>query len=320
MANKTFARRNKGEGRRRWWMLGLAAFLLVDIALVVFALNDDRDPSATARLKPASSASTSTNPIPSGAVVPVVEATAAAPQRLLAAVSADVAWRGIVGTCPGGPSELEHTNDGGASWNTVDPAGATGANTLVRLVPASAAEAKVVTLDDECLPQLVGTFVAGDAWEDYTSNLGEYWYVDPADRTDVHSPAGTVAAPCGSVVAMAARSSSGSAVLCADQTLFETSNGGVDWSEAISAPGAVALDTSANGYVIAVAAQGDCSGTSVVVLAGGAPTEPVGCFGEAAPSGQTSLAVADDDTLWLWAGDAFAQSTDGGETWTQILT
>ncbi|SFN36017.1 hypothetical protein [Mycetocola miduiensis] len=318
--NRAFVRRHNGEGRRRWWILALSLFLLFDIALVAFALNANSARTATGELRLSSTASASTTPTPSVTPTLTVAPTVAVSQRLLAAISVDVAWRGVVGTCPDGLSELEYTNDGGESWAVVDPARATGANTLVRVALGSTSEAHVVTLDGECAPQLVGTFVAGEAWEDYSSNLGSYWYVDPADRGNIHAPDGTVAAPCESVVAIATRSSSEAVALCADQALFATSDGGAEWSSTISVPGAVAIDASADGYVIAVAAQGGCVGTSVVMLAGGEPSEPVGCFGEAAPSGQTSLAAAGDNALWLWAGDNFAQSTDGGETWIQILT
>jgi photosystem II stability/assembly factor-like uncharacterized protein len=294
--------------------------LALDIALVALSLNANRLPTGAGNQTPSPLASSSTAPASSTTPSPTDLPAAAVSQRLLAAVSAHVAWRGVVGTCPDGPSEIEYTDDGGESWSAVDPARGTGANTLVRVVPASSSEVKVVTLDDECSLQLVGTFVAGEAWEDYSSNLGAYWYVDPADRANVHSPSGTVAAPCELVVAMAPRSSSEAVLLCADEVLFETSNGGAEWSKAISIPGAVAVDASADGYVVAVAAQGSCAGTSIVTVTDLAPMAPVGCFGDAAPSGQTSLAAADDDTIWLWAGATLAQSTDGGETWNQILT
>jgi hypothetical protein len=318
-SNRAFVRRHNGGGRRRWWVLALALFLVFDIALVAFALNANNTPTATADLGSSSTASTSITPTPTDSPTSTVAPIAAVPQRLLAAISADVAWRGVVGTCPDGQSKLEYTNDGGERWTVVDPARATDANTLVRVVPGSTSEAHVVTLDGECEPQLVGTFVAGEAWEDYSSNLGSYWYVDPTDRAHIHAPDGPVAAPCESVVAIATRSPLEAVALCADQGLFETNNGGAAWSTTISVPGAVALDASTDGYVVAVAGQGDCAGISVVMLLGTVPAEPMGCFGEAASSGQTSLAAAGDDTLWLWAGDIFAQSTDGGETWIQIL-
>jgi hypothetical protein len=318
-SNRAFVRRHTGEGRRRWWTLGLGLFLALDIALVAYALNANNTPATTAGITPAAPASHPAEPAASESSTPVVAPTAAVPQRLLAAVNADVAWRGVIGTCPDGQSQLEYTDDGGDSWDAVDPAVATGANTLIRVVPASRSEARVVTLDDQCSPQLAGTFVAGEAWEDYSSDLGSYWYLNPADRAHIHAPDGPVAAPCESVVAIATRSPLEAVALCADQGLFETNNGGAAWSTTISVPGAVALDASTDGYVVGVAGQGDCAGISVVMLLGTVPAEPMGCFGEAAPSGQTSLAAAGDDTLWLWAGDIFAQSTDGGETWIQIL-
>jgi hypothetical protein len=319
-SSRALVRRTKGEGLpRRWWILALALFLAFDIALVVFALNANRLPTGAGAQSPSPPSATLTSPspspTPSATPTSTVTPTAAVPQRLLAAASADVAWRGAVGSCPGGPSALEYTADGGDNWKAVDPAAATGANTLVRVVPASPFEANVVTLDAECSPQLVGTFVAGDGWEDYSSNLGSFWFVNPADRAAIQSPDGAVAAPCDSVVALATRSTTEALILCANQTLFETTAGGADWSAPVKVPGAVAIDGSADGYVVAVAAQGDCAGTSVVRLINGAPSAPVGCFGGATRPGQLALAAADGGALWLWAGENFARSTDGGTTW-----
>jgi photosystem II stability/assembly factor-like uncharacterized protein len=313
-SNRAPVRRPRGEGLpRRWWFVALALFLALDIALVVFALNANRTSGGAGGQTPAPPSSTS--PAPSATATPAVAPRAAVPQRLLAAVSADVAWRGAIGACPDGPSALEYTNDGGETWNLVDPAPATGATALVRVIPVSPSEANVVSLDGDCAPQLVGTFVAGDAWEDYSSNLGSYWFVNPSDRSTIHSPDGTVAAPCGSVVSIATRSSSDAVVLCADQTVFETITGGKEWSAAITVPGAVAVDVSADSSIVAVSAQGECAGISVVTLTDASPSAPLGCLGEVVAPGQTALAVADDGTLWLWAGEIFARSTDGGATW-----
>ena len=315
-SNRAPVRRPKGEGLpRRWWILALALFLVFDIVLVGLALNSNRTPSSSGVKTPTSTSTPTATSTPSTTPSAAAAPSVAVPQRLLAAVSADVAWRGTVGTCPGGPASLEYTSDGGATWKPSDPAPATGANTLVRVVPESSSEANVVTLNADCAPQLVGTFVAGDAWEDYSANLGSYWYVNPADRAAVHAPNGTVAAPCAAVVAIATRSTSDAAVLCADQKLHITTEAGAKWSGAVDIPGAVAIDGTEAGYVIAVSVQGECSGPSVTVLADGATSAPVGCFGDAAPAGQTAISAGDDGALWLWAGANFARSTDGGTTW-----
>ncbi|WP_411720988.1 hypothetical protein [Mycetocola sp.] len=320
-SSKSFVRRPASEGRRRWWIVALGLFLVFDIALVAFALNANSRPTATADRSSVEPASPSTALTPSATPTPSATSTSsvapvvAVPQRLLAAVNGDVAWRGVVGACSDGSSELEYTADGGATWNVADPAPATGATALVRVVPESSSEANVVTLDAECSPQLVGTFVAGDAWEDYSSNIGSYWYIDPADRAKVHSPGGTVAAPCDSAVAIATRSSSEALVLCANQTLFETTTSGAEWSSAINVPGVVAVAGSEDGYVVAVVAQGECAAASIVALSGETASVPRGCFGEEVTAGQTALAVADDGTMWLWADERIARSDDGGTTW-----
>lgn len=315
-SNRAPVRRPRGEGLpRRWWIVLLVLFLVFDIILVVLALNSDRAPSSAGRQTPIAAPS----PAPSDSVAPSPSQAATAPiapvqRRLLSAVSADIAWRGDIGVCPDGPSALEYTADGGSTWKTVDPGPETGANTVLRLIPADASQANAVTLNADCSPQLVGTFVAGDAWEDYSSDLGSYWYVDPADRATVHSPVGPLAAPCDSVVALATRSSE-AAVLCADQRIFETTAGGTEWSTAVPITGAVALTGFNEGYVVAVVGQSSCAGTSVIVMAAEGPGEARGCLGEAPPAGEVAVAAAEDGTLWVWSGENFERSTDGGMTW-----
>ncbi|AWB85664.1 hypothetical protein C3E77_02850 [Mycetocola zhujimingii] len=234
---------------------------------------------------------------------------------MLAAVTDDVSWRGLTGSCPGNAPELEYTDDGGVTWNSVDPEVRAGFSALVRVVPESASEANVVTLDAECAPQLIGTFVAGDAWEDHSSNLGSYWYLDPMDRATVHAPDGSVPAPCGSAVSIATRSTSEAAVLCEDQAIFSTTDGGANWDTA-TVPGATAVAGAPDGYVVAVVGQGQCTGTSVVTLLGSRVGLPAGCGGEAPAPGETAISMAEGGTLWLWAGAFFARSTDGGLTWS----
>jgi hypothetical protein len=124
-----------------------------------------------------------------------------------------------------------------------------------------------------------------------------------------------VDAPCESVVAIATQSSAEAAVLCNDQTIFETVTGGTVWSAAIFISGAVALNSRDGGYAVAVVEQGGCAGISIVTLAESSGGVPVGCTGEVPPPGQTALAVGDGDSIWLWAGSILVKSTNGGTTW-----
>ncbi|PWC07593.1 hypothetical protein [Mycetocola zhujimingii] len=312
MAHKAFVRRPQREGlSKRWSVIGLSLFVVLDVLLVGAALDAQRGPEVVEQIQAVPSSPPSAEPTATAAV----SANAVRPQRVLAAASGDVAWRGTIGPCPGGTAALEYTDDGGATWKTVDPAAETGAAAVVRVVPESESAANVVTLDAGCSPQLVGTFVAGDAWADHSPRLGSYWYLDPKNVAAIQSPAGMVAAPCSSAVMIATRSTDEAAVLCADETVFRTTDAGSTWSAAIFVPGAVALSGAPDGYIAAVAGQGECGGTSVLAITDSRPGALAGCAGETSAPGQTVVSVSDDGTFWLWSGDVFARSTDGGLTW-----
>jgi hypothetical protein len=306
-------------GGKRWAIVGVAAFVVVDALLVGWAVASVR---ATPAAKEASSVPTvpptTPRPTPTATVTPQAAIpNAVAPSRMLAALNDTVAWRAVTGACPATRATLEHTSDGGASWKQSDAAGPTGASSILRITVASTTDAAAITLDGKnCTPQYIGTYVSGDNWATYPAQLGGSWYLEPAAPTAMHSPKGDVTAPCGAMVGLAAKDASNAAVLCADHTVYRTSDAGASWGKPLAVTGSVALAATADGYVAAATTVPGCAGVAVShfdAASGGAT--PSGCFATATPQPGTVAVASGASTLWLWAGDAFVRSSDGGSTW-----
>ena len=321
-STKSSGRKNRNHpARRRWLIGGLAVFLLFDAGLVFFAL------TAT---KPASSAGTVIEPVetdPSAAepaeieppvVEPVETTPTVTPTRLLTALDASTAWRASSGACPSTSADPELTTDSGTTWESFDASIETDASSILAMTVVDDTEVSLVTLDlADCAPQLVSTFVAGNQWKAYPERAAAAWYVDPSTPDTVHSPSGDAVAPCATVTTFAATDDSSAAVLCTDATVFTTQDAGETWSAPTSVPGAAALAASTDGYQVAVSNPISCVGASLVKVSedGVLDATSGACLTGTVNSGETAVSVAEDGTIWLWAGDAFARSTDGGASW-----
>lgn len=309
--------------RRGWMIVGLAAFVLVDIALVAFALGGPfrapaTEPADTAVVEPVETTTPTPKPVVTKKPVETVElADALPPTRILAALDGSLAWRAVTGPCPAAQALPERTTDGGATWTPSDATRFTGSSAILSIRASSKTEASMVTLSGEgCAPQYDKTFVSGDEWKDYPDRLGGNWYVDPADRASVHSPSGSFSAPCPTVIAFAPRGDTDAGVLCADGAFSRTSDGGASWGKAVSLPGAVNLSAAGSGYLLAAVGQKDCAGVQVLSTSKAldGALSPTGCREAKIKPGQVALSSA-DGVVWLWAGNAMSKSSDGGATW-----
>ena len=322
----------------------IGLFLLIDAVLITSALTStsvdaaadaSSEPTATASAFPVPSATPAASPTAAPTVMPL-PAT-----RLLSAVSATAAWRASTGTCRA-PAAPELSTDSGSSWTATDATGRSGVTALQSIAAQSESVAEFIGLDDDCAPQFVKTFVAGDNYSSYPDELDDAWYVDPADRAAVHGPDGLASAPCDAVVALAASpaDADSAAVLCADSRIFATTNAAASWSAPLTVPGVLTLTATDRGYI--ALAAGDpaassadsgsvaCLGLSVVDVGVLDPaTDPAaetaalsasttGCYAtdEAPAELAANIAVASaEDTLWLWIGDLTLRSTDAGLSW-----
>lgn len=320
------ARRKRGSrarARRRLAVVGLGAFVLVDLGLVAMAVT--REPSGLAAdAEPAISttASVEARPTASPSATPSATTEAVPPSRLLSAVDGDTAWRAQAGTCTPGEGStspsLESTTSAGAAWTpSVVSTGAAPAG-VDRLEATDSTTAFVVgPAGSTCAPAFTQTFSGGAAYADYPDRLTGSWYVARTDRGTVHSPAGGRAAPCPVVVDLAVVSDADGGVLCSDRTFFRTGDGGDTWDAGTVVDGAVAVTADVGTYLVASVGQADCEGTAVSVPSStpGAAATRVGCAPATSETPGAIALSAGTDALWLWADDTVSVSADGGVTW-----
>lgn len=308
--------------RRRLLIIGLVAFVAVDIALIALALAPpDTSSSPRSSIGPVEipSQDTSLSPEPEPpAIVPAV-----VPTRILTARDDLLAWRATTGPCPDSGATPERTEDAGATWSPTDATGPTGIRALQSIIIEGTAVASMVGHSpDDCSPMFVRTYVAGDNYAEYPAGLADAWFVQPLNRAVVHGPGGDRTSPCANTLALAVRDDSSLAVLCENQTIVTSADGGATWPASVPAAGVMNLAPAASGFVAAAVAQASCAGVAILSVPEGAdgasaPAQ-TGCF----PTGATLESLAGNiavsqapATLWLWAGDAFVRSGDGGNTW-----
>ncbi|TFB85618.1 hypothetical protein E3O44_13610 [Cryobacterium algoricola] len=323
--------------RRTGVYIGIAAFIAVDILLIVLALNSNRA-AATAEtaapihtfgvtsVEPTPTPASKVTPTKTATATPASTATPAAatllpvpPTRLLGAVDAKTAWRAQTGSCPTAAATPELTTDAGVTWKKTDASGPTKVTALQRLTATSESTVEFVGLaKQDCAPQFVKTFVTGDNYSSYPDKLAGTWYVNPADRATVQSPAGAEKAPCDAVVTLAVRDSKNAAALCADGRVFATTDAATTWSAPVTLSGVLTLTDTDTGYLAAAVGRADCAGVQVLTLKSSLESAVSGCYPTPTPAqslpGNVAMSGA-SGTLWLWVGDALGRSSDDGATW-----
>lgn len=312
----------RGLRRRRFWVVALVAFLAIDVVLVAWAFSAVKsDPVADVPM-PSPPPLASAEPSPSPSVEPEPEPPVmptVVQSRVLAAWTADVAWRATTGPCPATPALPELTRDGGATWAATDATTPTGTVAVQSIRPEGDAVVSMVTLTAEgCSPAFVRSYVSGDNYGVYPDELPGMWFVDPTDRSVLHAPAvGTVAVPCDSVITVAPADASSAAVLCSDQTVAVTSDSGASWGPRVEVPGAQTVAAVAGGFTVAAVGAPACAGVQLSVLAGGGVEESGCVVVDVAPEslvGEVAVSEA-AGTIWVWAGAALVRSSDGGVSW-----
>jgi hypothetical protein len=308
----------QGSGSAGGIRLSVAAVLLalvaVDLVLVGFAVT--RTHAAAA--EPAGPIPTFGVPptgTPTPAPTPTASPVAAAP-RVLAAVSATEAWRATPGSCQGGGAEVDHSTDGGATWQAVSPPVAQGAGQVLALTGASGANVSaVVASGAACTPDVFITQSSGQFWKEQAPSLAGSTFLEPGAAGSVHTSSGDAASPCAGPVQALDTGDGTVAVLCA-AGVSERADGQSAW---VSSPvqGGLAIAATDHGYVLAASGASGCAGLAIESLPsplGSAAPTPVGCIQQLADPSAVTLSAA-GSSVWLWSGGTTMVSTDGGATW-----
>lgn len=306
------------SARAVWAGAGLTVLALITIGLTFLALTQRGEiseagstPGATPL--PAAPAGPSAAPaeVPAPQTMVVV-----APARVIDAIDASTAVRGVSTTCPE-PTTLQLSSDAGNTWEATEQSGVA---SLQRISAEESGFLAAIGLGvDSCAPAYERSFTWGAAWETMPEELAASWFIDPANRAGVHAPAGDIAAPCPVVLQVAVVDASSAAVLCEDGTVHATVDSGAAWAPTSPIPGVAALGSTTDGYQVVIVNQNGCTGAQVVAVtvADGAVQIGTagGCLDAAVEAGGVAVDGAVDGIVWVWAGDRIGLSLDGGASW-----
>ena len=306
-----------GRLGERAGMVGLAAFLVVDVLLVAFAISSTRqpvdqggttiDPGVVSTSAPTTTRTTSAPATPSVKVVPLT--------RGLVAFDKDTAFRFTNGSCTSGGSKLELTRNGGQSWGPRSVP--YDAIVRVRVRPDGSAFVVGADAKTDCVPAIRQAAALAADFGDSVA-VSDAWFRDPRDPTAVGVPTGGTAKPCASdqVVDLAVVDS-GAAALCSDGRVQVSASGG-RWETSATVEGALALALNAKARAYVVVPRADsCDGLAVVDAA--KPTQAVGCAAADVAKvkpGTVALSVT-SAAGWLGVGDTVYLAAGNLSTWKQ---
>lgn len=310
--------RGLGSDLKRNTLIGVAAvvvlLVVVDVVLVAMALGRTAPEAVgSPRPVPTFGASSDATPTPSASATPTPDASAPGAsqgpaRRLLSAVDGREAWRASSASCSVAQVVLEHTVDGGTTWTPV----ALGDD--VRALWGMRA-----TTDGLSLLEAVGD--GCEATERTSVDDGVTWKAAVAGASGAGiTPDGvrlgttTVANPCPEPLD-AFQGTRTAIVVCDGQVEWRT--GTAAWVD-VPLGGVRGVAVDGNSYTLARVGASACEGVQVETMTAigvtpATPTTPVGC-NPAPTTGPIAIDRA-GQSVWMWAGDMVAVSSDGGKTW-----
>lgn len=216
-------------------------------------------------------------------------------ERFLA-VGEGVLWRGTAGACDADAPVIELSYDSGATWDDVTPT-YRGIAQLRALATFGGPHAEAVAdLGDECEPQAIRTFTAGEFWEPYPDQLAAWTYIDPTDAGMIVTPDGSIEAPCAEPWGLRARGGV-VALICDGSAYVQDAD---EWAPLVQG-GAAALSVNAAGAIAIAHTADTCAGVAISRYEDGT-TDEIDCAEGADPQDSAALAFA-GDALLLWSGD-----------------
>jgi len=305
------------DGRKAISITGLIGLLLLDAALVAWALWPTPLPSAAptpsmpvtsetqgSEVEPTTSPTAS----PTGDWEPVPLA------RMVAATSASIAWLADVGAC-GDTGRIHVTVTGGEKWATAEAPGS-----VLRIRPTDGSTGFVVGGDADCEPHVWYTGDRGETWSPPQS-AGNAWGRDPDEAQLVLRPGGAPVQPCGpgAVLDLVGLSGGAATALCGDGRVTVTTDRGETWANSVTAPGALALSFTEVGEGVVVARTDGCIGVTVSAVSAGELGAPT-CVDEVAPvAGQVAISMA-PRAVWLVVGSDVLRATGLTGPFSKVAT
>lgn len=224
-------------------MVGIVAFVVVDVLLVALAVRNVRD-----RNTPVGASATSPQGYPGrGSDPDGASETGGVPAEavLLDAGFGGSLLRATRGSCGGAQPRVGVSTDGGRTFQPVESPVAE----VLRVEIDSAADLWLVGLDESCVPAFYRSGDAGQGWEESAGTEGA-WHLLPGDAQALHAPEGRVAIGCRPQM-LSSVDLDVAYVGCANDTLRLTRDGGGTWRLVGRVPGLVA--TAFRGPVMGVA-------------------------------------------------------------------
>lgn len=293
----------------RWLpFAGIGALVVLNVVLIALLVTrpgapslDAGEPTETAEAAAPTGEGDATEPTkqePGDLVETDAPAGLGRSERLLVNLDATTAWRAAVGSCTE-PSTLEHSVDGGQTWEELP----------IELAPVSRVRVLgpqtlfAIGGGTDCRPTYLSSSTGGTSWATNNQFLEGSWYLVPNAPATMGTPVGVVGTPC-EAVELAALDASNGAVLCADGSLTLTVDGGASWSAVAPELRARALGVADGGYVVAGTSEAceEAVAATLISAAGDAGGQPA-CSDVASHDGQQIAVSAAGGAIWVWAGD-----------------
>jgi hypothetical protein len=298
------------------WIAAVVVLLvIIDVVLVALALGRTASqdggqpgpiPTFTSTPSPRPTASASTTAAPSA---PAGAMQSSSGRHLLTAVDGTEAWRASAGVCGGSGEVLQHTTDGGASWQSVQLG--EDVESILALRASSTSISMLVAAGPDCEVVVRTSADDGATWNSGTAGAAGAG-IGPDGLV---LKTGTVDPPCSDPTEVY-QGDYTTAVICQD--VMEWRSGTGAWVEA-PMKGIRSLADAGDRYTVAVVGADDCAGVQIASV-GAAKVTPtstataVGCDADADTDGPVTVA-RNGEQVWLWAGKSVAVSSDGGVTW-----
>lgn len=235
----------------------------------------------------------------------------AVPTRLLSVDSTtSTLLRAQTGKCSETPGQLETSSNDGETWSRARIEKLPQAQ-IRQFDTTGNAAIRVALFDRNCEPKFAESTLEGSTWK-RTTDKGRLWYLDSEDSKIVNTPDGRSKLPCTGVALSS--SAHGAIVLCSDSHITVSANDRAAWSDPHLVEHVTAVGTTNDGFVVAIAEDESCSGVRIQLLVDEKLGKPSKCLDAEVDEGTVAVA-GDAQAIYIWAGDTFARSNDGGLSW-----